>query len=223
MAQAIRVELAPDLDGSLKDDCWQNAPVTSGMTMDRPYPGQPLEQKTEIQMVYTDEAVYIAIHNFDSAPDSIYKQLTGRDSEGNSDYCGVSFNCYRDGVTGYFFAVSPLGEQFDARTNGDGEDDETWNAVWYCKTAIVNDGWIAEFKIPFAALRFPEAAEQLWDINFVREVRRTRHHAFWNPVDPAGPAFLAQMGTVEGIKGIKPPRRIFFYPYASSYYNLSIY
>lgn len=216
---AVRVAIGPELDGDLSDACWQNAPIATGFIIDNPHPGVPLEQNTEVKTVYTDEAIYFSFMNYDTAPDSILTQLTGRDADGNSDYCGITFNCYRDGINAFTFAVSPLGEQFDARSSGSDGEDVSWNAVWFCKTKITPQGWTAEFKIPFAAIRFPDVAEQEWGINFIREVRRTRHHSFWSPVDPAGPGYVAQMGLITGIKGIKPPRRIFLYPYASVYYN----
>lgn len=223
IAQAQRVSEAPKLDGFLDDACWQNAPAATDFIVDNPIPFIPLAQNTEVKIVYTDEAIYFGFMNYDEAPDSILKQLSGRDSDGNSDYCGISFNCYRDGLNAFIFAVSPYGEQWDSRIGSaeDGDEDVGWNAVWYCKTQITDKGWIAEYKIPFAAIRFPDSEEQFWGINFVREVRRTRHHAFWSPVDPAGPPWIAQMGLLEGVKGIKPPRRIFLYPYASAYYNSS--
>lgn len=217
-AQATRISAAPELDGTLDDECWKNAPIATDFIIDNPTPFVPLEQITEVKIVYDDEAIYVGFMNYDTAPDSILKQLTGRDNDGNSDYCGITFNCYRDGVTGYKFVVSPLGEQYDARVSSEDED-ESWNAVWFCKTQITDKGWVAEFKIPFAALRFPDAQNQSWHINLEREVRRTRHHAFWSAVDPAGPSYLIQMATLDGIQGIKPPRRIFFYPYASAYYT----
>lgn len=213
---AVRAEKAPVLDGLLNDDVWASAPVTDQFWGAQPYPGRLQTYNTEVRILYTNEALYIGMYAFDPAPDSILQQLTGRDGDGNSDYMGVALNCYRDGVTGYMFAVSPRGEQYDARQSANGED-ASWNAVWDCKTKIVKDGWIAEFKIPYAALRFPNLPEQHWHINFVREIRRTRIQANWSYADPAGPGFLAQMGNLKGISGIIPPKRIFFYPYVSSY------
>ena len=213
---AVRAEKAPVLDGLLNDEAWSKAPVTDQFWGIQPYPGRLQTHNTEIRVVYTNEALYVGIYAFDPAPDSILQQLTGRDGDGNSDYVGVALNCYKDGVTGYMFAVSPRGEQYDARQSNDGED-ASWNAVWDCKTKIVKDGWIAEFKIPYAALRFPNLPEQHWHVNFVREIRRTRIQANWSFVDPAGPGFLAQMGHLKGIAGIVPPKRIFFYPYISTY------
>jgi hypothetical protein len=217
---AVRVSEAPKVDGLMNEEFWKDIPPAKDFIIYKPNPGVPLPQSTEVKLVYTNEAIYVGFVCLDTAPDSILKQLSGRDVKGNSDYCGITFSCYSNGINGFTFGVSPSGEQYDARYGGvDGEEDVTWNAVWWCKTSISEKGWVAEFEIPFAALRFPEADTQNWDINFMRNVRRNRHEAFWNGVNPLVPGVLTQMGKLTDIKGIKPPRRIFLYPYASGYYN----
>ncbi len=218
--QALRILEAPKVDGVLDEEFWKGATPANDFVIYKPHPGAPLPQSTEVKLVYTDEAIYVGFACFDNAPDSILKQLSGRDVRGNSDYCGITFSCYSNGINGFTFGVSPNGEQYDARYGGaEGDEDATWNAVWWCETSITEKGWVAEFEIPFAALRFPEADIQNWDINFIRNVRRNRQEAFWNGVNPLVPGVLTQMGKLTDIKGIKPPRRIFLYPYASGYYN----
>ncbi len=215
---AIRTQVPIKLDGILSESCWSEAPIAKDFIIDRPTPGVAMPFQTEVKIVYSDIALYIGIYNHDPAPDSIMKQLTGRDQEGNSDYCGCTISCYRDGVNGFTFVSSPTGEQWDARENSESGEDVSWNAIWDVRTTIARDGWIAEFMIPFAAIRFPENDQQNWNINFFREIRRTRQHAFWKGVDPLVSGYLTQMGTIDGINNVKAPARIFLNPYASSYY-----
>lgn len=209
----------PKLDGVMNEDCWASSSVASEFIQLSPQPGAPMSQNSEVKVVYTNEAVYVGFMNYDSAPDSILKQLVGRDNSGNRDYCGITFCCYRDGINGFGFFSSPLGEQLDVRFSGDGDEDVSWNAVWACEAAITDKGWCAEFKIPYAALRFPDAEEQVWDINFEREIRRVREVGHWSVVNPQAVSPLVQMGLMKGIKGIVPPARVFFYPYLSSYFE----
>ena len=152
---AVRAELTPKIDGLLDEVCWQTAPVSSDFIMDSPTPGAPLSQKTEVRVMYHDDAVYIGIMCFDNSPDSILHELCGRDKFCNTDFAGVIFSCYRDGMNGFAFYCTPNGEQYDARVDNNGED-ETWNAVWYSKAKIVQNGWSLELKIPYAAIRFPK-------------------------------------------------------------------
>lgn len=211
----------PKLDGILEPEIWSEVPIATDFISQLPVPGLPMRERSEVQVAYTQEAMYIAFNCLDNHPDSILKQLSGRDSDGNSDWCAISFNCYRDGINGFTFAVSPWGEQWDGRITGQEEGDVTWNAVWDCKVNISATGWCAEFKIPFAALRFPNQPEQIWNINFAREIRRHRQIGQWNPVLPNGPGELAQMGLLKGISNIKPPKRFFMYPYLSGYSNFA--
>ena len=217
-AQAIRVETTPKIDGLLDDECWKSALPAGDFVMDTPTPGIQLSQRTEVRILYHDDAIYIGLMCFDSAPDSILHELCGRDKNCNTDYAGVVFSCYRDGMNGFAFYSTPNGEQYDARIDNTG-DDPSWNAVWYSKARIVENGWSLELKIPYAAIRFPDAEHQVWNVNFERDIRRSRHHGYWNGVNPAIAGTLTQMGMLEGIRNIKPPRRIFLFPYTSAYYN----
>ena len=218
IAQATRVETVPKIDGLLDEECWKSALPAGEFIMDTPTPGIPLTQKTEVRVLYHDDALFIGFMCYDSSPDSILKELCGRDKNCNTDYAGVVFSCYRDGMNGFAFYSTPNGEQYDARIDNTG-DDATWNAVWYSKARIIENGWSLELKIPYAAIRFPDAEEQVWNINFERDIRRTRHHGYWNAVNPMVAGTLTQMGQLKGIKHIKPPRRIFLFPYTSAYYN----
>jgi hypothetical protein len=215
---ATFTDVPPHLDGVMNDDVWKTTQRSGGFTMDKPDPGKPHGQYSEVAVLYDHQSVYVGFWNYDTAPDSILRQLCGRDKECNTDYCAVTFSCFQDGINGFSFIVSPNGTQGDARVDGNGMD-LSWNAVWYSPTSTDSAGWYVEFRIPFAALRFPDLPVQEWNINFERDIRRTREHAFWNPVDPLSAGPLTQMGVLKGIENIKPPVRFFLFPYGSAYYN----
>ncbi len=77
------------------------------------------------------------------------------------------------------------------------------------------DGWMAELKIPYSAIRFPEKPEQLWHINFGRLIQRDQQKSFWSAIDPKVDGFLNQSGLLTGVKGIKPPLRLRATPYVA--------
>jgi hypothetical protein len=216
LMNAQRVETAPKIDGDLSDPVWIGAEVATDFVQNRPNPGRMASQKTEVKILYDDEAIYMGAMMYDTAPDSILHQLSDRDQLGNTDYFGVWISCFQDGINAFEFIVSPDGVQFDAQVSTFGED-QNWNAVWQCNTSITEEGWVAEFKIPYSAIRFAEKEEQVWDINFNRVIRRHREQSFWQHVDPEVAGFVNQSGVIKGIKDIKPPLRLFFYPYASAY------
>lgn len=218
-SQRIQSE-APQIDGKLNDLAWMEAEVLGNFVQNTPIPNVPGTQKTEVRMLYDDDAVYIAARMYESNPDSIYNFLTERDNYGNADFFIVAFNTYRDGVNGEGFAVTPAGVQIDVKYSLD-EESTTWDAVWESATQIDELGWTAEIRIPYSALRFPEREVQQWGINFGREIRRNRERDWWSAIDPTVDGFLTQTGTVKGIENIQPPTRLFFFPYSSAYYEVN--
>ena len=208
-------ETSPAIDGVINDDFWSKIPFVTNFKQTTPKPGQNPTYQTEVKLTYDDEALYVAARMYDN-PDSMYVFLTERDQIGNSDFFFVTFNTYRDGINGEGLGITPSGVQFDTKYSNY-EESISWDVVWETATTIDQKGWTAEYKIPWSALRFPEVEEQFWGINFGREIRRNRERSYWNFVDPTVDGFLTQTGTLTGIKNIKPPVRLFFFPYASAY------
>lgn len=209
---------APKIDGNLNDLVWMNAPLLTNFVQNSPIPNVPGTQRTEVRMLYDDDAVYIAARMYERNTDSIYNFLTERDDVGNADFFIVAFNTYKDGLNGEGFAVTPAGVQIDVKYSLDDENN-TWDAVWESATEIDDLGWTAEIRIPYSALRFPKNQNQEWGINFGRQIRRNRETDWWSAIDPTVDGFLTQAGKVNGIEDIEPPTRLFFFPYSSAYYE----
>lgn len=216
---ANRIQEKPMIDGKIEENLWFNqAKFYSGQfTQIEPNNGELSEQQTEIRIVYNDQSIYIAARMFDTQADSILKQFGPRDSRGqNSDYFGISIDTYNKQQNAFNFVVSVAGVQSDSYITPNG-DDRNWNVIWKSAVKIHDKGWDVEMEIPYSSIRFPNQDEQVWGINFMRELRRRREVSHWNPVDAAVNGFVNQFGTLVGIKGIKPPIRLFFIPYATAY------
>jgi hypothetical protein len=209
---AVRTLVSPKIDGILNDTCWDKAEVATDFIQKDLHPGLPSEQKTEVRILYDDEAIYIGAKLFDTSPDSILHELSTRDDEPNTDLFGVLFDTYNDDINAFGFFVTAAGTQIDARYSSDGQD-FNWNAVWLSAIRLNETGWAAEFKIPYSALRFSKKDVQTWGFNCLRKVRRLRENSFWNPLNPAISAFVRQFGDLTGLENIKPPIRLALTPY----------
>jgi hypothetical protein len=106
--------------------------------------------------------------------------------------------------------------QLDKRIFG-AINDISWNAAWYSAVNINKNGWTAEMKIPYFALRFPETPNQIWGINFQRNLRRYREVSYWKFNNPAIDGFVNQFGEMHGLNDIKSPLRLSVSPYISAY------
>jgi Domain of unknown function (DUF5916)/Carbohydrate family 9 binding domain-like len=207
------------IDGKLDEDAWKNADIAGDFIQYDPNPGEPSLQKSEIRILYDDDALYIGAFLYDSAPDSILKQLSHRDKIGNTDWFSVLLDPYKDGQNGFRFTVTAGNVQRDVKI-ASGMSDVNWNAVWKSAVKINDQGWVVELSIPYSAFRFPKQSEQAWHINFARYIRRFREESWWNEIDPTIDGRLTQSGLATGFKDIKPPLRLSFMPYVSGYLNV---
>ena len=209
-----------ELNGSFDEAAWKSANWETGFTQMRPFPGEKASQKTSIAMLHDQEALYIGIKCFDN-PDSISRVLSIRDDfNPNLDMVGIFIDTYNDRQNGFFFGITSRGVQLDAKIfNQDFND--LFNLVWNSRVKINEEGWFAELKIPYSALRFPKIEVQNWNINFARQISRFREEATWQPVNPDLENYLLESGKVKGIEDITPPLRLALIPFLSSYYSFS--
>ncbi len=213
--EAFRISNTIKIDGSLSESEWNNAEIAKDFTQRSPDQGEPATQKSEIKVLYDNTSIYVGGKLFDD-PNLIANQLTSRDGLSNADWFGILLSPYKDGFNGNGFVLTSAGVQMDTKYSADGED-TNWDAVWEGETSIVEDGWIVEMRIPYSAIRFPNSEEQVWDLNFVRNINRAGESSFWNPIDQTINGFLTQFGKLKGIKNIKPPVRLQATPFVVGY------
>jgi hypothetical protein len=225
---AVKGGTPPRIDGNLDDAAWQNAPTATDFIQLFPQPNSAPTSKTDVKILYDDDAVYISAYLYDD-PSQIRRQLTARDGEQQSDadYFSVFFDTYNDLQNGFQFLVTSSNVQTDARlganTNaGFGNyGDKSWDAVWQSATSIKNDGWVVEMRIPYISLRFAKKNIQTWGLQFLRFIRRNSESDFWNPIDPNVNGFLNQFGKLNNLENIQPPLRLSFSPYVSSGFRIT--
>ncbi len=212
------------IDGLINDDAWKDAAIMTDLIEFRPTVGavEKPETKTISYLMYDDQGIYFGGFCYERTKDSIATELAGRDGFGTNDYVGIIFDTYYDNLNGFEYFITPLGEQWDAKmspnTNGDPED-FSWNAVWQSGAVIHNNGWSFEMFIPYSAIRFGKKEVQNWGVNITRRRRKTEQQYTWNPINPNVSGFLTQEGIWTGITNIKPPMRLQFSPYFSTYIN----
>ncbi|MDP4209836.1 MAG: DUF5916 domain-containing protein [Bacteroidota bacterium] len=217
--EALRITTPLTIDAQLDEPVYSQVKPAKDFVQLQPYNGKPAFQPSEVYFFYDQTAIYVGARLYDSAPDSIFNFLTERDNTGMSDYFGVYIDPYNQGQLAFGFFITPAGVQIDVKavkSDGDNED-ASWNAVWESKTRVTKDGWIVEMRIPFSALRFSGKIENTWGLNMFRNIRRYNSNNSWSFIDRKISGFIHEEGQLSGIKDIKPPVRLSFSPYMSTY------
>ena len=210
----------PKIDGRIVESDWFTIKPADDFINNSPDYGKPASKKTQVWVLYDDEAMYVAAKMFDH-PNEIRKQLTARDKEQRQDvdFFSVFFDTYNDHQNAFQFTVTSRNVQSDARISLTTERDYSWDAVWESNVKMVEDGWELEMKIPYLSLRFSKEELQHWGVNFNRFTRKNNESCYWNPVDPNIAGFVNQFGNLNGISHIEPPLRLSFLPYISTGYR----
>ena len=177
-ATAIRIIGAapPQLDGVLDDEIWKNAPLHEGFRQREPDEAKPATERITFQIAYDDEALYFAVMCYDSEPDKIVSRLVRRDTDIESDRVTISLAPHQNRVRGFWFTVYSSGSVTDGTVTDEYNPpfDDTWDGVWDVKPQIHDNGWAAEFKIPFYILRFSPKDEYTWGLQVERYISRKK-------------------------------------------------
>ncbi|MEX2583190.1 MAG: DUF5916 domain-containing protein [Gemmatimonadota bacterium] len=213
-ADAVRVEVGPQIDGLLDDVAWRSATVIDEFIQQEPDEGAPASERTEIRILYDAEYLYIGVHAFDSDPAGVVATEMRRDSDRilEEDNIQFVFDTFMDSRSAYMFATNPLGAKLEQQVFEEGEGgrrggssnvNRDWDGVWDVAARRVPDGWVAEIAIPVVTLRFPPADVQQWGINFMRNIGRNNEQAYWAPISKGyGITRVSLAGTLSGMRAL---------------------
>ena len=214
-----RFQTPPVIDGKLNDLHWLNSNPAKNFERWMPNNGSKEKKGYEnlVYMGYDDNNIYIA--GILKNPNTIPIELSQRDNiwDVNAETFFVSINTYDDNINYQGFQVTSAGTQGDMYTSVEmSPTDWDFDTVFESKVSINDNNWTLEMKIPFSALRFPSKNIQNWGINFGRKIVESGEVYTWNFVDQINSEYAESVGLTNGIKGVTPPLRLFFYPYAQT-------
>jgi hypothetical protein len=214
-AVAVRTPVAPKVDGFLTEPEWKLGQPVTDFTQRDPDEGAAASEKTEIRILYDDEALYFGCMMYDSEPSRIVSRLARRDDEVESDIISIRIDSYHDHQTAFEFTILASGVKVDIIQYNDAQnEDESWDPVWDVQTRVTDEGWIAEVKIPFNILRFSEEQGMEWGIQFIRRISRKQEADYWALIRKSESGFVSKFGHLVGLSGIPTPTNLELIPYA---------
>lgn len=208
------------IDGVLDEADWSRAAVATDFMQSYPNVNEHPRDRTEVRILYDDNALYVGVRMFDSEPKLIAAQLARRDATGiYSDWLHLMVGTYFDHRTAYRFSVNPLGVKKDVLEYNDNSEDVNWDAVWDVATRVDSLGWTAEYRVPFSQLRFSSSEPvggRVWDLQIMRDIARRNERDSWAPWTQQSPGFVSSFGQLTNITGVPSPQRLETLPYVSA-------
>src|SRR5262245_9118056 len=219
IVHALRINEPIAIDGKLTEPAWQRAQPANHFVQWNPNPGKAASYDTDARFLYDDKNLYVGVRCFDPEPDKI--TVNGLEREFNSgiqDGIGLFFDSMHDGQTGFYFATNPVGAHHDFQSSADDQyRNNDWEGVWDVRVTIDEQGWIAEFIVPFKTLRFSTEPDQEWGLNIMRRIRRYNEDSHWAPLQRRYRVARSSMaGTLTGLQGIHQGRNLKIKPFGIS-------
>jgi len=214
---ATRTEAIPKIDGGLNDDCWSQGSWSGNYSQWSPDEGALPSHPSELKILYDYSNVYVAFKCHDAEPEKMHVWFNSRDVY-SGDMIGIAFDSYYDKKTAYEFALTSAGQKMDVKHTGDNKWDLNWNAVWDGAVSIEDSGWTAEMTIPLSQLRYINKPDQVWGLHSWRRISRISEISKWQLHARNAPSMIDQIGSLHGIRDIRPSRQVELSPYASAKY-----
>jgi len=191
--EPTRTAQPPRLDGVLNEEAWASAAVIDEFIQQEPFEGEPASERTVVRLMYDASTLYVGVEAYDSIPDAVIATEMRRDSRQllDEDNFQLILDTFNDSRSGYMFVTSPLGAKLEQQVAEEGEGgyrgnssnvNLDWDGVWDVSARPTDQGWVAEIAIPMVTMRFPEADQQVWGVNFMRNIRRKNEQVFWAPI-----------------------------------------
>ncbi len=180
--QAQFIDEPIKIDGNLNKTVWKNAVKISDFTQRELIQGAKSTEKTEVAILFSNDKMYVGIWCYDNQPKEIIAKENKRDFNYNIDDNFIFIiDTYNDKRNGFMFVTNPNGARADLQVfNNGGSTNIFWNGVWNVKTTVNSEGWFAEMEIPLYTLKYrADIKEQVWGINFERNIRRKREQVRW--------------------------------------------
>lgn len=207
------IKEAPVIDGRLNDDAWNTVEWGHTFTQIEPNKGVSATQNTAFKILYDAKNLYVAIKAYDTEPDKIVERMSRRDGF-DGDWVEINIDSYFDHRTAFSFTASASGVKGDEAVSNNGDVwDVSWDPIWYLKTTVDNEGWVAEFRIPLSQLRFADKAVHTWGLQVSRRLFREQERSSWQYIPPDAPGMVHLFGELHGIEGIKPQKQLEVQPF----------
>lgn len=220
-----RLEGPVQVDGRLDEATWARAARLTGFSQYQPVDGRAAEEETEVLVWYSAEAIHFGIRAREIHGDVVRATRANRDNIASEDHVQILLDTNNDRRLAYLFGVNPLGVQQDgtrsaafgggaggfSATGGgsrnmnplDGNVDLNPDFAFESRGRLVEGGYEVEIRIPFKSLRYQESAVQDWGIHILRRVQHSGFQDSWAPAVRANANFLAQAGTLTGLREMR--------------------
>ena len=195
------------IDGLRNEPTWESADVANSFFMITPMDTSKAQVRTEVQMAYDDQNIYLIAVCYHALPGPYYVESLRRDfGFSSNDNFLIALDTYDDLTNGFTFGTNAAGAQWDGILFEGGKADLSWDNKWTSVVKNYDDRYVFEMALPFKSIRYKKGIKN-WGINFSRLDLKTTEKSGWAPVPRQFPSVsLAYTGVLAWDEPPPPPK-----------------
>ncbi len=206
------------IDGVLDEAAWAAAEETADFTERRPTPGATPPVQTRFRVLFDDDALYFGVTSELGPGERPRMAEMTRDTFRlfDDDTISIKVDVRRDRRNTVGFAVNAAGAWLDYVAIDNGRQFRVeYDAVWEVATSVREGNWVAEFRIPVAALGLgPGEGERILGLNVTRDHNAARGTYDWNAIPVEfGAVSAIHYGDLRGVEGIAGGKPLILVPF----------
>jgi hypothetical protein len=143
------------VDGHIDEAVWREIPYHDNMIVSIPGTGEPGHYPTEMRIFATARGLYVGAIGRQPVA-TLVPRMSPRDDFIDRDTFGVTLDTTGEGLFAYWFIVGLGGSLMDGKVLPERNYQRDWDGPWLGASAVRDDGWSAEFFLPWSMMNLPE-------------------------------------------------------------------
>ena len=215
-----KTDTAPVIDGVLDDEAWKDATLVTEFYQLVPVEGATPSEVTEAYLAYDSDMLYIGARLYDRDPEAIVAVQMREDEDMLSgDLFTIAIDSMLDRKNAFVFTINALGTKGEARIENNSIFRFEWDGIWYGAATRDEQGWAAEFAIPFKTLSL-DAGAPAWGLELERYIRRRNEFITWaNHDQDKVLTYVAAYGDLQGLDNLDQGLGLDIKPQAAGRYR----
>ena len=217
--QKIAKDIDINIDGKLDEPIWSNITVHDNYLIIKPDSLQKPKYSTHTRFFYTVDGFYISM-DMEQPNNSLIKRYKSRDDwQTKSDKAGFSIDTSGEAKYAYWFSKSLGDSEADGTLAPEDIYSVDWDGAWYGATSETENGWSAEFYIPWSQMAMPKkTGDRIINLFTFREVAHLEEEWSWPAIPESLPQFISLFQPTR-MNNVNLKQQWSIFPYSSGTYD----
>jgi len=205
-----------DIDGHLSEAIWTRIEPFAEPRVTRPDTLAIPPYATDLRMFYTERGIYVSF-DLEQPADTIIERFAPRDAfDVVRDNVGFTLDTSGDGRYGYWFNQSLGNTEMDGTILPERQFGRDWDGAWYGATQRTENGWSAEFYVPWSQMAMPKQdGVRRIGLYMSRNVAHLNERWAWPALPETQSRFISLFQPLE-LEGVDPRQQWSIFPYTSA-------